>query len=122
MSATDDAIVDCRQHILSKAGPLNRMTTAARKGFADYMRTVVKWDGQRETRAWHCANNPDFKESFMDRLSWVGHYAMESAKARHQEVAKHGEAVRHMVSIELEDLFEAETTVAKISGTGVCIP
>ncbi len=120
MSAASDAIIDCRNHILNNAGPLERMTSACRKGFAEYMNTEISFEGRSETRAWHCANSDLFRTTFTERLSWLGLYAMEAAKGRHARMAKKGDRVRHVVAMELEDMLEGGERVPV--GTAGCIP
>jgi len=120
MSDTSDVIVEARAHILSHAGPLDRMTSDARKGFKAYMETEVKFNGVTESRAWHGVNSEGFRETFFARLSWVGYYAIEAAKARHKATTERRERIGDMVALELEDLLESEQLVRPLSATGGC--
>lgn len=120
MSETSRLIVEARSHILSHAGPLERMTSAARKGFKEYMETEVEAEGVTASRAWHCAHSEEFRVSFFKRLAWVGHYGVEAASKRHRATVKRGERIRDMVAMELEDLLEAEPTVKRLSMSGLC--
>ncbi len=108
---------ECIAEILKHSGPFRKMTRDAADDIDEYLNMEVRG----KTKEQLC-ENPNFKQSFWDRLALVGSYAGKNGTLRMEAAAEQGRRTKNLVSLYGADIKSARKLVEKISFTSYCTP